>query len=642
MLSAAAVAAALVPLSLVFAPPVHAQTPAPLPLSEDFTDDATDNNWFLPDVQVGGEAATNPACLTDNSNEVSNSPIPTCIGGSIVAGLRLTNNALDTVGGVAYGVPLSTAKPLDFTFNTYQYKANGEAGDGIAFFLAAVDPAAASASPFNLGPGGGRLGYSGVRDQPARPARASAIAVPSVTQPGVPHAYLGVGFDVFGNFSDADVSGEGCSESGVRIPQSVVVRGPGDQGTGYCRLQSQSATGRLDAPFYGSSTPESAPRQEAAAAPLYPGVPVEVVLNPRNTVIETDSGFAVPGRSLGVRYTSLEGPEQTMIQALPGTAGGQVLPNDVIPPAWLNAGTGIPQQLLFGFSAGTGSAGEIHTISDLNVDAVTGPELRFTNQPVDTAVNQDMKSPDNTTRHVKVTAYTGDPTPVVDTAFSGNVTLAFQDAPSGANFIVGGSPTTTMTATAVNGVADFSPVKIDTAGFDYTLLATGAAHFGAVSKPFTVAEAAKSCTGTNCQITPPPADDGTTGTVNGQKGDIITATFGGDVEPLLGCDELGKTYTDILTVTGVKPKVVKIHAKPALVPNGPRVKICFSSPKPFTVLGGTDVAQQNPANDNWYEGYLPSCQKFPNGPCIRTITWTKTGGETATIYTGGADPRFSL
>jgi hypothetical protein len=628
ILSATAVAVALIPLSLVTAVSVHAQTSATLPITESFTNaDTGSNNWMLPSVPGAG---TNPACLTVQG-ESDNTPIPVCSTFSAVDGLRLNDNTGGGPGGVAYGVPLSTAKPLDFTFNTWQYNANGDAGDGIAFFLAAVDPTA-EGTALNLGQAGGSLGYAG--QTPTATTRS-----PAVSTPGLPHAYLGVGLDVYGNFSDPSVSGAGCSDTSVFTPQAVVIRGPGDQGTGYCFLQNQQAAGSLDDPIYGqAATPDSA--RAAIATAAYPGVPVEVVVNPKNTVITTESGFEVPGRSLGVQYTPLNGDPQQMIQPLPGSAGGPVLPDGVIPTTWLDSTSGVPQQLMFGFSGATGSATEFHQISDLNVDAVSGPELRFTTQPLDTAVNQDMKNANNTTRHVKVTAYTA--AGAVDTTFGTNVTLSFENAPSGAKFIVGGSPQTTMTATASAGVADFVPIKIDTAGFNYTLLAAaGSPYFDTISSPFTVAEAATSCTSNNtCQVTPPPGDDGSTANVQGTQGDIITATFGGGVAPILGCDTAGTTHTEILTVTGAKPKVVKLHIPPAFVPTKPRLKICFSSPKPFTVLGGTSTAQQNPANDNWYEGYLPTCRKFPNGPCIRWIAWSKTAGQTTAVFTGAADPHL--
>jgi hypothetical protein len=643
MLSAAAMTGALLPLSLGLATSAaHATTALTLPFGETFTSYGTDDNWTVPPTPDGG---SNPACLTEG---VDSTPIPACESSSAVPGLQLTDNGLTQSGGVAYSVPVSTIKPLEFAFNSYQFNAFGSAGDGIAFFLAAVDPTNEGPLPLdNIGPGGGSLGYSGIAADGESPA-----------VPGVPHAYLGVGLDVYGNFATPLASGAQCIEDHAFAPQSVVIRGPGNQGTGYCLLQAQTLSapsetlaaaapeGVLDAPFFGSATREARPPgAEAPATGPYPAVPVVVVVNPRNTVITTSEGIQVPARSLVVSYDPLDGPPQEMVQPLPGTSGGPVLQGGAIPSAWLNSTTGIPQQLVFGFTAGTGSAGEVHEVSDLTVRDISAPELRFTVGPLDTAVNASMKDPGATTNRVlRVRSFPDATSTTPNTTLAGKqVTLAFQDAPAGAKFVVNGVPKDTMTATAnAQGIASFTPIVINTAGFDYSLRATGTGtHFPAVSNPFTVAEVAKSCTSDDCTITPPPTDNAAA-TAKGKTGDIITATFGGDgIAPLLGCDNPNVTYTEILTVTGNKPKVVRMQIDKSFVPNRARFAICFSSPKPFEAARGRQ-AQQNPDNNNWYEGYLHLCHEKDPGPCIVQISWSKGKDEFIAIWTGAADPRIML
>ena len=74
---------------------------------------------------------------------------------------------------------------IDATFNTYQYGGTNNA-DGIAFVLAAVNPAD-PLSPANIGQSGGALAYS---------ANATSNLV------GLADAYMGIGFDTYGNFSN--------------------------------------------------------------------------------------------------------------------------------------------------------------------------------------------------------------------------------------------------------------------------------------------------------------------------------------------------------------------------------------------------------------------------------------------------------
>ena len=75
---------------------------------------------------------------------------------------------------------------------------------------------------------------------------------------------------------------------------------------------------------------------------------------------------------------------------------------------------------------------------------------------------------------------------MTDPDYTGSVTLAFQNNPGSAKFVVGGNPVTTMTASAVNGVADFSPITVNTAGFGYTLVATATSLTSVVSSSFNV------------------------------------------------------------------------------------------------------------------------------------------------------------
>ena len=123
---------------------------------------------------------------------------------------------------------MPTSQGIDATFNTYQY--GGNSADGIAFVLAAVNPAN-PVSPATIGQPGGALGYS-------------AYAANS----GLADAYMGIGLDVFGNFSNSVYEGSGCtnpayiSTTGGTVPGQVVVRGPGNGTVGYCAVNSTATT----------------------------------------------------------------------------------------------------------------------------------------------------------------------------------------------------------------------------------------------------------------------------------------------------------------------------------------------------------------------------------------------------------------
>jgi hypothetical protein len=73
-----------------------------------------------------------------------------------------------------------------------------------------------------------------------------------------------------------------------------------------------------------------------------------------------------------------------------------------------------------------------------------------------------------------------DSTGGTDTLFTGTVTLALDNNPSGATL------TGTLTVSATRGVASFSDLRIDLAGSGYTFTASAFGLFGATSSSFNV------------------------------------------------------------------------------------------------------------------------------------------------------------
>jgi Bacterial lectin len=189
----------------------------------DNTVDGSAGSVSLPASPTG----VNAACLTAAGNATAN-PLASCPTATDLQGagkLRLTPNLTTQEGGVFANASVPTSQGLDITFNSYQY--GGNAADGIAFVLAAVNPANPQI-PTTLGQSGGALGYSAKNS----------------TTPGLTDGYLGVGIDTYGNFSNK-YEGTGCTDPpniAQQMTGQVVVRGPGNGTVGYCAVQSSAAT----------------------------------------------------------------------------------------------------------------------------------------------------------------------------------------------------------------------------------------------------------------------------------------------------------------------------------------------------------------------------------------------------------------
>lgn len=126
--------------------------------------------------------------------------------------LRLTTASTSQTGLGFYND--SFASNLGIVAEFRYYAGGGTGADGFAFFL--VDGDLVDENNIAAGALGGALGY------------AQSTLTPS---DGIPHAYLGVGFDEFGNF--VTDSGGMDPGSGSPIPDSVVLRGEGNGVTGY-------------------------------------------------------------------------------------------------------------------------------------------------------------------------------------------------------------------------------------------------------------------------------------------------------------------------------------------------------------------------------------------------------------------------
>src|SRR3984893_2422726 len=281
-------------------------------------------------------AGTNWACLSAAGN-TTKPPIASCTSSTNPQGqgkLRFTSATASEEGGVFNSTSVPTSQGLDVTFNSYQYGGNG--ADGIAFVLAAVNPAN-PVLPATIGQPGGALGYS---------------AANSSTN-GLRDGYLGVGFDAAGSFSNK-YEGSGCTDPAnidSLMPGQVVVRGPGNGTVGYCALQSSAAT---------ASSPSLALRASTSAASL---VPVEAVFTPTAASVTTASGLVVPAGDYNVTFTPVGGTAKSLVGALP------VVPSGLYPSTWVTSG-GIPRQLVFGWVGSTGTSDDFHEIDNVLVSSI--------------------------------------------------------------------------------------------------------------------------------------------------------------------------------------------------------------------------------------------------------------------------------
>jgi uncharacterized repeat protein (TIGR01451 family) len=266
--------------------------------ADDLLDDGFTGNTLSGSWLSGGNPDS--ACLTASTSTSGN--IPGCDSETAIdtngnGALRLTSNAVSQAGFVINQTPVSTNKGLQISFDMYQYNGNG--ADGIAFFL--ID---GSQSPTQPGAFGGSLGYSSNSDP----------------TPGIAGGYVGVGFDVFGNFANP---ASGSGGPGLR-PNSITVRG--SQTSNYQYVTTKSATALLA---------NNAATSRASAK--------------RHVIISISTNNIM---TVYVDYENSQGPIKELSNINLNTING--------------AGS-LPGSLKFGFSASTGGSDNIHEISGLNV-----------------------------------------------------------------------------------------------------------------------------------------------------------------------------------------------------------------------------------------------------------------------------------
>ena len=275
---------------------------------------------------TAGPAGADPSSTIPNCGLASPDPVGQ-------GALRFTGDVEQQASAIAYDTDLPTSKGLSITFKQYQYGGHGLGGpgdpggaDGISFFLAVAPP-----PPPTLGPQGGALGY------------ASADSTP-----GLPGAWLGIGFDAFGNFANPFFGSPSCPVPGWAaglLPNQITVRGPGNGLDGYCLLSSSIERGS-DNPVgdFGASL-RGDNRASSARS-------IRIVIDPLTNTYEV----------------SID--PQGGTDFVPATSGP--LPASYFDPVTGQEVTGIPPRITFGFAASTGSATDIHEITSLAAETTNG------------------------------------------------------------------------------------------------------------------------------------------------------------------------------------------------------------------------------------------------------------------------------
>ncbi|KPI09502.1 protein of unknown function DUF11 [Actinobacteria bacterium OK074] len=263
--------------------------------------------------QPAPAAARTPRALSFPVHETfdSSTGLGTATGSAVFADggwLRLTDNSTSRSGAWEMNDAFSSSLGIvaEFTYATWGGTAyDGKRGDGLSFFLA--DGTARNGT----GPSGGPLGY------------ACGGSGGRCTSDGVPGAFVGIGFDEFGNFLSSNVGNGGPGAT----PNRVTVRGGGNGTTGYRYATAVAGPG---------GTVETGDRAH------FRTVRIEVL--PR-------------GGKLLVSVASDSGPGTAMQQLISGYDIGTITNQ----PA-------LPATLKVGFSGGTGGATNHHEIGDLKIN----------------------------------------------------------------------------------------------------------------------------------------------------------------------------------------------------------------------------------------------------------------------------------
>jgi hypothetical protein len=284
--------------------------------SETFEDPSvSDPRWIgLGDacLTATNEGATAPSGDSDLAGCTKTTDSPD-IGSGSGGYLQLTDNSGGSTGAALLDRAFPSSAGLVVTFDEYQYARSGTglgAADGIGFFMIDGSYTLTQAGPQGNGDGGA-LGYASIDN--------------GSDQAGIANGYLGVGLDVYGNYSSQPYVGTSCTTSSLAAPNHVALRGPGNGTDGYCLLGTAAYPNLQNAP--------------AAAPDGQQGTLQQVTVEVSPTT-----------------------PTDTYPTITVSINGATVLTETMTEPA--------PATLKLGFTASTGGGHEVHLIRDVTVSTV--------------------------------------------------------------------------------------------------------------------------------------------------------------------------------------------------------------------------------------------------------------------------------
>ncbi|WP_407986370.1 hypothetical protein [Kitasatospora sp. CMC57] len=398
--------------------------------------------------------------------------------------MRLTGTSTNQAGTweMTDGFPTDLGITAEFQYASWGGTSySGRRGDGMSFFLA--DGGSANGT----GASGGALGY------------ACSVGWFGCNTNGVPGAFLGVGFDEYGNFSSSSVGNGGPGPAA----DNIVLRGGGDRTTGY-----RFGTG--------------------VAAP--------------GGSVETGSRAKLRTVRISVRPSGGKVLFSLWSDTGPGTAFAQLITDfDVMT---ITSQPKLPATLKVGFSASTGAATNNHEVADLKINVPVNLSATMTGSPasvrasVDTVTYTVTVSNDTTNDvagaivRVTVPALTGVSWTCTASSGSSCSGASGSGAPdTTANLKRGGTATYTVT-----GTAPPSPT---------TITATATVTAPADRADLNIAD--NSATAIT-QVTAGPADVATTKESLGQGPVIPGQTFGYRITTsnLGPADAINVSMTDLL------------------------------------------------------------------------------------------------
>jgi hypothetical protein len=264
-------------------------------------------------------------------------------------------------------------------------------------------------------------------------------------------------------------------------------------------------------------------------------------------------------------------------------------------------------------------------------------------QPASTAVNATITS-----------AFNSQPGPVkvqiLDASgqlvTNGKVTVTIAITPA-ANPGSGTLSGTTRVTTS-GGVASFSDLSIDQAGFGYTLTATSRGISAATSALFNIWGSLQPCSPPSCSGSQSSATTtGTVSTPSATQGQLLgtalggasyscggtyqplSAPFGFDVLNTSGMTQSGAQFTVLL-------RIDKSVVQSSGHPGASSWQICYASTQPFAVQDGTS-GSATIGGVPFNTGLLTDCLTTPVAPCVQARNKDNAGDVIVTFLASG-DP----